>query len=294
MEVSQILGKIVPGIDYDAGFKIEGETQPYYSFCKPGSQDGCWSDEMARSLEEPSRTHFIDIYNRRLALDGIKEALDKKQASYLDIGCSSGYMIEDILRVFPRVEAVGADYFSEGLIQCHNRLSGVPLFQMDLLKCPFPDNLFDAITCLNVLEHIEDDISALRQLFRITKPGGRIVVTVPTGPEIYDIYDQIHGHCRRYKLSDLKKKVMAAGFTLEKGNYFAVFIYPAFFLVKQLNRLRYSQLSREEKRQIVFGQIKKTQQSKIMEKLCRLEYALGKNVRYLFGIRGYVIAKKCV
>jgi ubiquinone/menaquinone biosynthesis C-methylase UbiE len=289
--MNEIIGKILPDVLYDKEFKLGQGNYPFYSYCQPDSEAG-WSNEMAIKLEGPSENHFIDHYNRKVALDLIRDKLESKGCLYLDMGCSSGYMLEDVLKNYPEADAIGADYFSAGLLQCHRRLPDIPLFQVDLANCQFSDNLFDAVTCLNVLEHIKDDVSALKHIFRIMKPGGELVVTVPMGPGLYDIYDEVHHHVRRYQMNEIKSKLKSAGFHILKNNYFGVFIYPGFYLVKIRNRKRYRQVTDNEKNEIVFKQIKDTSRSVLMEKLCGVEYSLGRRIKYPFGIRGYVLAQK--
>jgi ubiquinone/menaquinone biosynthesis C-methylase UbiE len=289
--MSDIVKNIIGNGLYDKEFRVDGEVYPFYSFCQPDSEAN-WSDQMTIQLEQSSKTHFMDRYNRKIALDGIRKKLTSKDCFYLDMGCSSGYMLEDVLEQIPKVAAVGADYFVAGLLQCHQRLPDVPLFQVDLVNCQFGANLFDAVTCLNVLEHIPDDITALRHLFRIMKPGGELVITVPMEPGLYDIYDQVHHHVRRYQMKELKSKLKSAGFSILKNNYFGVFIYPGFYLIKILNRIRYSNKSESEINEIVFNQIKDTSRLKLMEELCSIEYSLGKRIKYPFGIRGYIMAQR--
>jgi SAM-dependent methyltransferase len=247
---------------------------------------------MAESLEEATRNHFIDIYNRRIAIDGIKSQLIKKDCCYIDIGCSSGYMLESVMSAFAHVNIFGADYFSTGLMQCHRRLPNIPLFQIDIIKCNLEDNLFDAISCLNVLEHIEDDYLAIKQLYRIIKPGGVVVLTVPTMPNLYDMYDEVHYHIRRYKLNDLEQKVCSAGFKILKSNYFGVFMYPIFYLIKKINKIKFDKLNFDEKKQKVFNEIRNTERYHFFKDICFLEQALGKKISYPFGFRGYIVAAK--
>jgi len=288
--MNKSLQTIIPGIVYDKGFVINEKVYPFYSFTRPQS-DNSWSDSLTSQLEIPSKTHFIDVYNRKIAFDSIRNKL-VKAARYLDAGCSCGYMLEDVCKMVPGIEAIGTDYFSAGLAKCHARLSDIPLFQMDLLDCRFPDNLFDAVTCLNVLEHIQDDTGVLKQLFRIMRPAGRLAVTVPMGRSLYDIYDQVHYHVRRYEIGELLDKVRSAGFKVIKYNHFGVFVYPAFYLVKSLNRLKLRSAAEEDKKLIVFNQIKDTSRSFLMEKFSDIEYYLGKYVRYPVGIRAYVVCEK--
>lgn len=257
--MNRVINKILPDIPYDNGFFIDGKRLAYYSFCEAG-HNANWSDEMSEFLEESSKNHFIDIYNRKIALDSIKDKLEQNECNYLDIGCSSGYMLELVHRKYPGVNVFGADYFSNGLIHCHNRLPDIPLFQTDIVNCKFRDNLFDAVTSLNVLEHIQEDYKALRQIFRILKPGGILVVTVPMGPYLYDMFDEIHFHVKRYTKKELKQKVQDAGFRILDINYFGVFIYLFFYIWKSYNKIAYSKLTLEQKKRIAtisFGKLSK-------------------------------------
>lgn len=81
----------------------------------------------------------------------------------------------------------------------------------------------DTITCVNVLEHIEDDISALRRMVNMLGHGGRAVILVPALPCIYGTLDSCHGHKRRYTRKTLKAKMQSAGFHIEAWRYMNIF-----------------------------------------------------------------------
>ncbi|HET7435122.1 MAG TPA: glycosyltransferase [Thermoanaerobaculia bacterium] len=78
---------------------------------------------------------------------------------------------------------------------------------------------FDTITCINVLEQAADDVGALRRAFALLQPGGRILVFVPAGRELYGSMDEGIGHRRRYEKEELADKLRAAGFELEMVTY---------------------------------------------------------------------------
>lgn len=82
-----------------------------------------------------------------------------------------------------------------------------------------PDDAFDYAYTLNVLEHIDDDVGALRELRRKLAPGGRLLVYVPAFPALFTSMDRKVGHVRRYTHDTLVTSVRAAGFRIEDVRY---------------------------------------------------------------------------
>ena len=163
-------------------------------------------------------------------------------------------------------------------------MPGLPILQFDLRRCPLPDACVDAVTALNVLEHIDDDAGALREIARILRPGGVAHVEVPAGPDLFDVYDEQLMHHRRYHLGDLLAKARGAGFEVLRGTHLGFFLYPPFAWVKRRNR-RLLSLPAAEKRALVAGQIRRTSGSRGLDFALRVEEAWGRLVRYPTGIR---------
>src|SRR6202161_2754096 len=81
----------------------------------------------------------------------------------------------------------------------------------------FPQEVsFDTVICLNVVEHLSDDVGALRNIHKVLEEGGRAIVLVPNGPRLFGTLDEVLGHCRRYTEDQLTKVGQQAGFTVEK------------------------------------------------------------------------------
>jgi len=73
----------------------------------------------------------------------------------------------------------------------------------------------DTVICLNVLEHVEDDLLGLRNIHSALRKDGRAIVLVPHGQEISGTLDTALGHYRRYSHEELKEKMQQAGFRVE-------------------------------------------------------------------------------
>jgi SAM-dependent methyltransferase len=75
---------------------------------------------------------------------------------------------------------------------------------------------FDTVICLNVLEHIEDHVAALRNIWTVLEVGGRAIVLVPQHPGLYGTLDRVLGHCRRYTETELLGVGKKCGFSASK------------------------------------------------------------------------------
>lgn len=81
----------------------------------------------------------------------------------------------------------------------------------------YPKNQkFDTVICLNVVEHLPDDLGALKNIRQVLEDGGRAIILVPCGPKLFGTLDEVLGHQRRYTPALLKDAVEKAGFHLEK------------------------------------------------------------------------------
>ena len=82
----------------------------------------------------------------------------------------------------------------------------------------FPEK-FDTIVCINVLEHVENDVQSLKNIYDILDPGGKLILFVPAMSSLYGTMDRFLSHCRRYDKNGLSDKVKNAGFEIKKINY---------------------------------------------------------------------------
>lgn len=82
---------------------------------------------------------------------------------------------------------------------------------------PFADETFDAVCALDIVEHVEDDESALSELARVTKPGGSLLVSVPLHPSRWLPFDAVVGHRRRYEPEVFFRMLEERGFAIERS-----------------------------------------------------------------------------
>jgi len=253
--------------------------------------DSAWTDELTELHDrEAGSDHYIDIASRRHALACVKRWTPARGV-IMDIGCSSGHMLRLLQAHLSSAQIIGADYICGPLEKLAGDLPSIPLLQFDLTVCPLEDRILDCITALNVLEHIGDDREAVRQMFRLLKPGGHAIVEVPAGPGLYDIYDEQLMHHRRYRLKHLVSLFEQVGFKVLDASHLGFFLFPAFWLVKKLNK-RFLTASTEEKRHRVASNIRTAKQSALMNTLMRMEAGIGGSVRYPFGIRCVLVAER--
>ena len=270
-------------------FQIDADRARVAAYHETASH---WSGDLTALHESAAGPHHpIDVASRRLALTSLQPLRQLAAPRILDVGCSSGFVLEELRRALPRADLIGADYLLTPLESLARRMPNLPLLQFDLRQCPLPDACVDGVTCLNVLEHIDDDRGALRQVFRILKPGGLAHVEVPAGPALYDIYDEFLLHHRRYRLGALTAMAKACGFAVTKATHLGALVYPAFWLQKQRNR-RKRGLTPPEKSRLVAGQIRATRTNPLLAGLIRLEMTLGRFMAFPFGIRCVVSLTK--
>jgi len=248
--------------------------------------DSGWNDELTlvHEAEGGEGDHPIDVASRALALESLQRHLPSGRGVVLDAGCSSGFLLRDLVATMPAVSPIGADFIAGPLRRLAPRLPGVPLIQFDLRASPFPDQCLDAVVCLNVLEHIDRDEVALAEIARMLRPGGIAYIEVPAGPQYYDIYDEYLMHHRRYTSEELLRKGAAAGLRVISHSHLGALVYPGFAFVKRRNR-RLLSLPQAEKAALAQKMMRETRRSAVMAFAIRLELALGRMIRYPAGIR---------
>jgi SAM-dependent methyltransferase len=248
-----------------------------------------WSEDLEAVHSEASRTHFLDRWSRQAIIDGVGSLAPG--ATVADLGCSTGFLLEDLHEAHPEAILIGVDMIAAGLRKAHAAVPGARLLQADVCELPLDDASLDAVVSANLLEHVPDDRRALREIARVLKRGRPAALVVPAGPATFDYYDRFLGHERRYGRGELAEKCRVAGLEPREDRHLASLLYPAFWLVKQRNRRRYDGLRGNALEARVKQDIARTRDSRLGELTWKLEDRLVRaRLRLPFGIRSFVVA----
>ncbi len=110
----------------------------------------------------------------------------------------------------------------------------VALLRGDALCLPFADATFDLVTMLDVLEHLRDDRGALREVSRVLRPGGALVLSVPAYQKLWSAHDEALHHFRRYEWHGLRRLLRAGGFEVSLLSFAMSLMPPVAWLWRRL------------------------------------------------------------
>lgn len=139
----------------------------------------------------------------------------------LEAGCGIGNLTQFVLTKKRLVSLDIDPFYVDRIRNAYGNLTNLTILQADItnnndMQRAAKAGQFDGAFCLNVVEHIEDHVAALRNFYDVLKPGGRAAILVPNDPRLYSGVDTTLGHCRRYTPELLTKTMEEAGFHVEK------------------------------------------------------------------------------
>lgn len=181
--------------------------------------------------------HFWYVSRREILYTLLQQIYHKELLNIvmIEIGCGCGGVLQFLHSKGINVE--GGDAFLEALQFCA-KYAKVPLYQLDAQRTPFADDQYDVVGLFDVIEHIADDQAALREMYRICKPGGRIILTVPAHKWLWSYGDRIRCHKRRYSKNELYCKLRQASFVVEQLSFFMLSLFLPLFLYRRLGDMR--------------------------------------------------------
>jgi SAM-dependent methyltransferase len=131
-----------------------------------------------------------------------------RNPKFLDVGCGTGANLE-MLQKFGKAE--GVDVSDDALEFC--RKKGLTAHK------GLPDESFDVVTALDVVEHLDDDVAGLKEMNRVLKTGGKILIFVPAFMWLWGVQDDVSNHRIRYTKRQIVERLNKAGFEIERATY---------------------------------------------------------------------------
>lgn len=152
------------------------------------------------------------------------------QSVGLDIGCGSGaaaQLLQQEFQLFP----TGMDISKFAVDASKER--GVTTLQADVTKIPSSDGSQDFALALDVIEHIENRKILLSEMYRVLKPGGKALITVPAHSWLWSNHDELNHHFRRYSKEMLQEDLSAAGFSIKSIRWWNSMLLPYIYLTRK-------------------------------------------------------------
>lgn len=194
-------------------------------------------DALLAATADAEARHFWFQGFRRFVAPLLHAAIGGRRGlRLLDCGCGTG---ANLSLLDGAGTAAGIDYTISGLRAARAR-GHARVAQATASALPFPDATFDVATAFDVLQVLPDAIEAraLSELARVLKPGGALVVNVAAMPSLRGDHALLSEEARRYDRRDLRRKLAAAGFTVERLTHTNATLLPMMTVVRTFQRFR--------------------------------------------------------
>jgi SAM-dependent methyltransferase len=186
-------------------------------------------------IAEVERSHWWYQGRRRILNAVVDQQLRERpvRGRTLDLGCGTGANLPVVERCGP---PVGCDLSELALHFARTRGGYAQLLLADGTGLPFPDSTFEWAFAADILEHM-DDVRASSELYRVLRPGGRAVITVPAFPSLWGPQDDASHHLRRYTRRTLLATLRGAGLRVRYDGFINTALWLPIFAVRRVVRL---------------------------------------------------------
>ncbi len=190
-------------------------------------------DDLLDLTSRVEATHFWFRGFRRFVTPAIREiAGTRRDLHLLDCGCGTGHNLATLLRPYGR--ACGFDLTPTGLLLA--RKAGLPVARADMSAIPFLSSRFDVVTSFDVMQYVTDDAAVLKEMARVLKPGGGLVLTASAMDVLRGGHAGTWPEVRRYTTTRMRDIVEGAGLRVIRLTYLFAVLFPAMFAARRLSR----------------------------------------------------------
>lgn len=180
--------------------------------------------QLYRKFFEIEDRFWWSVGTRRMFFDLIERLPKERAARVVDIGCGTGVM----LREFPPGWGLvsGCDY-SQAALEFSRQRGLKDLLRCDATRLPIATGSIDLVLALDVVEHLADDEGCLGEIARVCRPGGHVLLHVPTFQILWSDKDVLNHHHRRYRRERFLALIERSGLVLERARFINSFLFPA-------------------------------------------------------------------
>lgn len=241
------------------------------------------NENFEKIYHQYEKNHFWFRARRKYIVDCLNKF--PQDISILDIGCSSGILLNELMSCgFKQENLYGIDISEDAIEYCKDsQLKNV--FVMDA-QSPNLNRKFDVIVSSDCLEHLEQDVDALKRWYDLLKDGGILLIFVPAFKFLWSQHDVANMHYRRYTEKELKNKLTSSNFKIKKSSYWNFFLFPPILLIRLLSKIRSSKTKEE------IGDLKEVKFNKLFFSVINFENKLLSHINFPWGVSVFAVAQK--
>ena len=227
--------------------------------------------------------HRWFVGRRRLFARELQRLSISAEDRILDAGTSTGTNLRMLQEAGYR-NYTGLDLNHEAINYCNLKGLG-EVRHGDVCGMPFDSNSFSFVLATDIIEHVDDDLAALREINRVLKPGGHALITVPAFPSLWGLQDEVAHHKRRYRMRTLLERIAQAELAIERYYHFNYLLFVPIWLARQLIRTTGVKVSSE-------NEINTPLLNSALSFIFRFDVNTAPALRPPFGVSLLVVAQK--
>jgi len=227
--------------------------------------------------------HWWFAGRRQLFANEIARAKISQSSLVLDVGVGAG----SNLRMLAEIEfthVIGLDPNPDVVHICQDK-GFASVRQGSICDLPFSSESFGFVLATDVIEHVQDDMAALKEIYRVLRPGGYALITVPAFQSLWGLQDKVALHCRRYRLGTLVERVISAKLTIIRSYYFNYLLFAPIWTARKVIRLAGIRLRSE-------NDVNSPLLNRVLSKIFRFDIVTAPLLRPPFGVSALVVARK--